>query len=145
MHLTYHTDYALRLLMMLAVEPDRLHTIEEIARRYNISRNHMMKVSRTLVDAGFVDSVQGRNGGLRLAQSPQDIILGKVIRATEDNFNIVECFDTDKNKCLISGECGLISPLKKAFLAFIETLDHYTLQDIVTTPGSYTELRSLFS
>ncbi|MBL4907684.1 MAG: Rrf2 family transcriptional regulator [Sneathiella sp.] len=144
MRLTYHTDYALRLIMMLAVEPGRLHTIGEIAERYDVSRNHMMKVSHTLVAAGFLDPVRGRNGGLRLKHPPEDINLGAVVRATEDNFDLVECFDAKKNKCVISKECGLRGPLEQALKAFIDTLDQYSLQDLITSPGSYGELRKLF-
>ena len=69
MHLTRHTDYALRLLMLLALEPDELHTIEEVARRYGISRNHLRKIAQTLAQAGFVESLRGRGGGLRLGRA----------------------------------------------------------------------------
>ncbi|WP_417317186.1 RrF2 family transcriptional regulator [Emcibacter sp.] len=143
MRLTYHTDYALRLLMLLAVEPDKLHTIEEIAKRYDISKNHMMKVSHTLVEAGFVHPVRGRNGGLRLAMPMDKINLGQVIRATEDNFNLVECFDSEKNKCLISKNCGLKNPLQKALISFLNTLDQYSLKDLVNHPGSLSDLQGL--
>src|SRR6185503_19818734 len=81
MRLTRHTDYALRLLMLLALEPDRVHTIEEVARRYRISRNHLMKITQTLAQAGFVDSLRGRGGGLRLGGSVESINLGAVVRA----------------------------------------------------------------
>lgn len=145
MRLTYHSDYALRLLMMLAVEDDRLHTIEEISNRYNLSRNHMMKVSHTLVGGGFLTSVRGRNGGLKLARPPEEINLGKVIRVTEDNFDLVECFDEKRNKCVISENCGLRGPLEHALKAFIVTLDLYTIRDLVMTPGSYSEVRKLFA
>tara|TARA_B100001939_G_scaffold342919_1_gene354768 strand:+ start:15827 stop:16222 length:396 start_codon:yes stop_codon:yes gene_type:complete len=131
--------------MLLAVEPHRLHTIEEIARRYNISRNHMMKVAHTLAEAGFITPVRGRNGGLKLASVPEKINLGQVVRATEDNFHLVECFDISKNKCLISADCGLQAPLKHALRAFIETLDQYTLRDLVIHPESDDTLRALFT
>lgn len=144
MRLTYHTDYALRLLMLLAVEGSRLHTIAEVAGRYGISRNHMMKVSRTLVEAGFITPVRGRNGGLKLATPAEKINLGKVISVTEDNFNLVECFDAEKNRCVISANCGLRSPLRHALQTFLETLEKYTLQDLITTPGSYKDLKKLF-
>ena len=131
--------------MMLAVENDRLHTIEEISNRYKLSRNHMMKVSHTLVAGGFLTPVRGRNGGLKLAMPPEDMILGKVIRVTEDNFNLVECFDAARNKCVISDKCGLRGPLELALKAFIETLDQYTIKDLVKAPGSLGELRQLFA
>ena len=80
MRLTLHTDYALRLLMLLALEPDGVHTIEEAARRYRISRNHLMKVAQTLTQAGFVDAQRGRGGGLRMACEPAAINLGAAYR-----------------------------------------------------------------
>src|SRR6185312_2911579 len=101
MHLTFHTDYALRLLMLLALEPDGLHTIEEAARRYSISRNHLMKVAQTLTRAGFVESLRGRGGGLKLARPAETINLGAVVRATEDGFALVECFDPAVNDCVV--------------------------------------------
>src|ERR1043166_6845649 len=85
MRLTMHTDFALRLMMLLALEPDDLHTIEEIARRYGISRNHLMKVTQTLTQAGFIESQRGRKGGIRLAKEARAINLGQVVRATEDS------------------------------------------------------------
>src|SRR5579864_4075969 len=100
MRLTIHTDHALRLLMLLAIEPDKLHTIEEIAQRYNISRNHLMKIAQTLAQAGFIESLRGRGGGLRLGRAAESINLGAVVRATEDGFTLVECFDRKQNTCL---------------------------------------------
>ncbi len=144
MHLTYHTDYALRLLMLLAVEPDRLHTIKEVSKRYQISKNHMMKVVHTLTEAGFVSTVRGRHGGLKLANNPEDINLGKIIRATEDNLNLVECFSMKNNKCQIAKDCGLRDPLNQALRAFIKTLDGFTLKDIVLNPRNHDQMRTLF-
>lgn len=127
MHLTLHTDYALRLLMLLALEPDRLHTIAAVARRYRISRNHLMKVAQTLAQAGFVDSVRGRGGGLRLARPATAINLGAVVRATEENFTLVECFDPTRNRCVVTPACGLKGLLGDAVQAFLAVLDRHTL------------------
>ncbi|GAK46619.1 transcriptional regulator, BadM/Rrf2 family [Tepidicaulis marinus] len=143
MHLTRHTDYALRLLMLLAVEPDALHTIEEVARRYEISRNHMMKVAQTLAQNGFVESLRGRGGGLRLGRAPEEISLGAVVRACEDSFALVECFDPAKNTCRIAPACGLKGPLEEALSAFLGVLDEYTLADLVKKPGSFGRIRRL--
>ncbi|MBL6751322.1 MAG: Rrf2 family transcriptional regulator [Nevskia sp.] len=143
MHLTYHTDYGLRLLMLLALEPDCLHTIEEVASRYRISRNHMMKVAQTLTQAGFVDSVRGRGGGLRLARAPAAIGLGAVVRATEDSLAIVECFDREANTCLLAPACGLKRVLHEAVSGFMGVLDRYTLADLVKSPGGNRRLRQL--
>lgn len=145
MRLTLHTDYALRLLMLLALEPDDLHTIEEIASRYHISRNHLMKVTQTLASAGFVDSLRGRGGGLRLGKPAGEIILGDVVRATEDGFNLVECFDRKSNTCVVAPVCGLRGPLEEALLAFLAALDRYSLADLVANPGSMRRMKMLLA
>jgi len=130
MRLTLHTDYALRLLMLLALEPDGVHTIEEVARRYAISRNHLMKVARTLTQAGFVDGQRGRGGGLRLAREAAAVNLGAVVRATEDGFTLVECFAPASNTCVLAPSCGLSGPLAQALAAFMAVLDGYSLADL---------------
>jgi Rrf2 family nitric oxide-sensitive transcriptional repressor len=131
MHLTIHTDHALRMLMLLAVETGQLHTIEDIARRHRISRNHLMKIAQTLVRAGFVESVRGRHGGLRLGCAAKSINVGAVVRATEDGFTLVECFDQQHNTCVITSACGLRGPLDEALRAFLAVLDRYSLDDLV--------------
>ena len=145
MRLTLHTDYALRLLMLLAVEPDRVHTIEEVARRYGISRNHLMKITQTLAQAGFVDSLRGRGGGLRLRGAVESINLGAVVRATEDGFELVECFDRARNNCVVSSACGVRGPLEEALSAFLGVLDRYSLGDLVRNPGTFRRMRSLLA
>jgi Rrf2 family nitric oxide-sensitive transcriptional repressor len=143
MRLTLHTDFALRLLMLLALEPDKLHTIEEAARRYRISRNHLMKVVQTLAQQGFVDSQRGRGGGLRLARPAGEINLGAVVRVTEDSLALVECFEAGRNACVIAPVCGLRSPLGEALTAFFAVLDRYTLADLVANPIAYKRMRRL--
>lgn len=143
MRLTRHTDYALRLLMFLAIEPDELHTIEEVARRYKISRNHLMKITQTLVQAGFVESLRGRGGGLRLGRAVEAINLGAVVRATEDGFALVECFDPVRNTCVVTSACDLRGPLEEALRAFLGVLDRYSLGDLVKNPGTFRRMRSL--
>lgn len=143
MRLTTHTDYALRLLMLLAMEPEQVHTIEEVAQRYGISRNHLMKVTQTLVQAGVVSSQRGRGGGLTLQRSAADIKLGAVVRATEDGLALVECFDPEHNTCLITAACGLRGPLEEALQAFLAVLDGYSLADLVKRPGSLRRMRAL--
>jgi len=145
MRLTLHTDYALRLLMLLALEPDQLHTIEEVARRYRISRNHLMKVALTLTQAGFVEGVRGRGGGLRLARAADRIGVGAVVRATEDGFALVECFDRDRNGCPVTAACGLRGPLEEALAAFLAVLDRYTLADLVKSPATFRRMRRLLA
>jgi len=143
MRLTLHTDFALRLLMLLALEPDELHTIEEVARRYRISRNHLMKVAQTLVQEGFVDSLRGRGGGLKLAKPATRIKLGAVVRKTEDGFALVECFDRERNNCVVSTACGLRGPLEEALAAFLAVLDQYSLADLISNPVAYRRMQRL--
>jgi Rrf2 family transcriptional regulator, nitric oxide-sensitive transcriptional repressor len=145
MRLTYHTDYALRLLMLLALEPEDLHTIEAVARRYDISRNHLMKVAQTLAKAGLIDSLRGRGGGLRLARAPEEINLGAVVRATEDGFALVECFDRERNTCVVAPACGLRGPLEEALGAFFTVLDGYSLRDLVKNPATSRRMRHLLA
>ena len=145
MRLTLHTDYALRLLMLLAIEPEKRHTIEEIAQRYDISRNHLMKVTQTLAQAGFLESLRGRGGGLRLRRPPASINLGEVVRATEDSFAVVECFDPENNRCLISPVCGLRGPMEEALLAFLAVLCRYSLADLIKNPISVRKMRTLLA
>ena len=141
MRLTFHTDYALRLLMLLAMENDKLHTVEEIARRYRISRNHLTKVAQTLTQGGFIDSLRGRGGGLRLAHPAAAINLGAVVRATEDGFPLVECFDRESNDCVVAAACGLRGPLDEALHAFLAVLDRYSLGDLIGNPASLRRMR----
>jgi Rrf2 family nitric oxide-sensitive transcriptional repressor len=143
MRLTLHTDYALRILMLLAMEPESRHTIEEVAQRYDISHNHLMKVTQTLSQAGLVESLRGRGGGLRLGRPPASINLGAVVRATEDSFALVECFDRENNRCVISPACGLRGPLEEAQRAFLAVLDRYSLADLIKNPVSVRRMRAL--
>jgi Rrf2 family nitric oxide-sensitive transcriptional repressor len=134
MRLTHFTDLSLRLLMFLAVKPDRLATIQEVAGRYGISRNHLMKVSQQLVKTGFVESVRGRGGGLRLKHLPSEIRVGDVVRVTEDDFRMVECFEAGKTSCTLLPACRLKGALGEALAAYLGVLDGYTLAEL-TTPS----------
>ncbi len=130
MYLTRQADYTMRLLIHLAVQPDCTATIQEVADHFAISRNHLMKVANRAARAGFVEGVRGRAGGLKLAKKPKDIIVGQVLRATED-WTLVECFERSSNQCRIAGGCGLQAILKEALEAFVGVLDHYSLADVV--------------
>lgn len=145
MRLTLHTDYALRMLMLLALEPEELHTIASVAQRYRISRNHLMKVAQTLIQAGFVESVRGRHGGLKLGMDPAAIRIGAVVRATEDGFAVVECFDRRRSTCVVAPACGLRKPLDEAVQAFLEVLDRSTLADVAQNSGKATRMRRLLT
>lgn len=143
--LTLHTDYALRMLMLLALEPDELHTIASVAERYKISRNHLMKVAQTLIQSGFVKSVRGRHGGLKLGKQPSEIRIGAVVRATEDGFALVDCFDKHTATCVVLPACGLRRPLDEAVNAFLAVLDQVTLADVCQNPGRASRMRRLLN
>lgn len=136
MQLTRHSDYALRLLMRLALDPERVVTIQEVSEAYGISRNHLMKIALELGRHGFIETLRGRGGGLRLGKAPSEIGLGAVVRATEDSFALVECFDVAHNRCVITGACRLRGALREALEAFLAVLDGYTLADLVSRPAA---------
>jgi Rrf2 family nitric oxide-sensitive transcriptional repressor len=136
MRLTHFSDYALRVLMYAAVRGENLITIEETAELYGISRAHLMKVANQLTRAGYLKAIRGRSGGLALAKRPDAIRLGDVLRATEPDFALVECFTAD-NRCLITPRCRLRSALHEALAAFVGTLDGYTLADLVLSPKDF--------
>jgi Rrf2 family nitric oxide-sensitive transcriptional repressor len=136
MRLTNFSDYALRVLMYAATQSDRLITIEETAATYGISRAHLMKVANQLTRAGFLKAVRGRSGGLALAKRPNRIKLGDVLRATEPDFALVECFTAD-NRCIITPRCRLRVALHEALAAFTATLDRYTLADLILSPKDF--------
>ncbi|BBK43703.1 HTH-type transcriptional regulator NsrR [Allostella vacuolata] len=126
MRLTRYTDYAMRVLLYLGARPERLCSIAEIARAYDVSQNHLMKVVNDLVRAGYVASVRGRLGGIRLARDPGLVNVGQVVRHTEVDFDLVEC-----GTCVIAPACGLTGVLREALEAFLQVLDRYTLADLL--------------
>jgi Rrf2 family nitric oxide-sensitive transcriptional repressor len=130
MQLTSYSDYSLRVLIYLAVRATERATIEEIAEIYGISKGHLMKVVHKLGQAGYVETVRGRSGGLRLALAPEQIRIGEVIRQTEATMALVECF-RPQGLCRIEAACGLRPILKEALDAFHRTLDGYTLADVI--------------
>ena len=140
MRLTVYTDYALRVLMYLALKEDQLATIAEIAESYDISKNHLMKVAHQLGVAGYVETVRGRGGGLRLAKPIEAIGLGELVRYTEPDMAIVSCFEPVNTPCAIQPCCVLKRALKKARDAFVEVLDGYTLSDLVQPQARLTSL-----
>ena len=132
MRITVHTDYALRLLMYLALKKDGLTTIAEIAATYGISRNHLMKVAYELVVAGYVESVRGRGGGLRLAKPPEAITLGEVVRKTEPDMPRVQPMKPgNPSRTLFVARRAM----NLASAAFLEALDGYTLGDLIEPGG----------
>ncbi|MDX8291238.1 Rrf2 family transcriptional regulator [Metabacillus indicus] len=141
MRLTNYTDYSLRVLIYLASkEKGELSNIKEIAEAYRISKNHLMKVTYELGKMKVIETVRGRGGGIRLALSPEEINIGAIVRQTEDDFNLVECFDPERNMCAISPACKLKGVLHKALRAYLEVLDGYTLADLVQNKSMLSEL-----
>ncbi len=130
MRLTQFTDYSLRVLMYVAVKEDGLATISEISEKYAISRNHVMKVVYQLGQLGYLNTVRGKGGGIRLGRPPEDINLGRLVRKTEPDMRIVECFGAD-GRCCLNPACSLKGVLSSALRSFLETLDRYTLADII--------------
>jgi len=131
MRLTVYTDYALRLLMYLALKDDGLATIEEIAESYGISKNHLMKITHQLGVGGYIETIRGRHGGLRLARPAKEIGLGDVVRYTESDFAIVVCLEPVDEDCAVRPNCVLRRALERARDAFLKVLDEYTLKDLI--------------
>ena len=141
MRLTTMTDYALRLLMYVAHRPDRLCTIAEIATAYGISEAHLMKITHQLGQAGFIETVRGKGGGMRLASPPQQINLGAVVRRMESDLFLVECFADADNHCVLTGHCRLAAVLDEALGAFLARLDAVTLADLAPAAPARMPLR----
>jgi len=133
MHLTTYTDYSLRVLMRLALTPDRLITIAEIATAYGISEHHLMKVVHQLGVAGYIETHRGRGGGMRLARNAADITLGEVVRCMEPHLGLVACFRQGET-CSISTACALSPILGEALEAFLAVLDHRSVADLISGP-----------
>lgn len=129
MQLTQFTDYALRTLVYISRTPEQFATISEISDYFNISRNHLVKIVHHLAIHKVVVTTRGKNGGIRLAHAPKDIIIGDVVRITEQNQDVVECFNPEKNTCIIAPGCRLQKVFLEAHNAFIAVLDSYTLDD----------------
>ncbi len=139
MQLDKFTDYALRVLMTLAVRaPDRVPT-SEIAALFGLSEHHLSKVATQLARDGFVVSARGRNGGLSLARRPDETSIGEVVRAMKRDDPVVECFGANRS-CLILSSCGLRDPLTQAQEAFFATLDRYTLADVTRSRSALSVL-----
>ncbi|GCB04802.1 Rrf2 family transcriptional regulator [Ralstonia sp. SET104] len=136
MRLTDYTDYALRTLIYVAVHPDELVTIQRIADAFDIPKNHLIKIVQQLGQDGFLHTVRGRAGGITLGRPAQEINLGDVVRATEPDFRMVECFHADHNNCVITRVCGLRGVLHAALQAYFGVLGRYTLQDLVDKPNA---------
>jgi len=135
MQLNRFTDYALRTLIYLGANDARLCTIAQIADAYGVSANHLMKVVNRLASRGYVETVRGKGGGMRLARPPQMINVGEVVRDMEEQFNIVECFDPGRRDCPLLPACALRAVLGEAQRSFMAALDRHSLQDVMAGSG----------
>jgi Rrf2 family nitric oxide-sensitive transcriptional repressor len=143
MKLTLHTDYALRMLVYLAVNRDGSPRVADVAESYGISRNHLLKVALRLGRLGYLTTVRGRSGGIALARKPEEINLGEVVRQMEDGFALVECMRADGGVCAISPVCRLKGVVVRAVEAFLSVFDDYSLADIAGNREALAQLLGL--
>lgn len=136
MQLTLHADYSLRVLLYLGSHPGRMVSTHEISNAYRISKHHLVRVVQRLGETGYITITPGRYGGTSLARLPADIRIGDVVRATETNLTLVECFDMKTNNCVIAPVCRLKGVLQDALLGFMSVLDEYTLADLMGNGGA---------
>lgn len=146
MRLTLHTDYALRVLVHVGLREGELVTISEIADCYGISKNHLTKVVHQLGRAGYLETVRGKYGGVRLLVQPEDVRLGQFVRQTEEDFALARCMREDngcdgEEACLLQGGCIARVAFGQGLAAFFETLDRYTLADMIAAEGRRTTWR----
>ncbi|RFB03893.1 RrF2 family transcriptional regulator [Parvularcula marina] len=130
MRLTAYTNYALRTLVYCALHPDETVRVEDVARAYSISRAHLLKAARQLGQHGFLENIRGRTGGIRLGMTPEDIRVGDVVRITEGDLELVECFNSETNSCPLIGVCRLSALFRRGLDAFLVELDKVTLADL---------------
>lgn len=142
MRLTTFTDYTLRVLIFLGTHNDaqRLTTIGEIASAYGISENHLVKIVHHLSKLGYVETTRGKGGGMRLARAPESIKIGEVVRATEADLAVVECFQPGYANCPIMSACSLRSVIGNALDAFLDVLDRHTLADLLQPRAKLTRI-----
>ncbi|MCM3739847.1 Rrf2 family transcriptional regulator [Oceanobacillus luteolus] len=144
MNLKKYTDYGLRVLLFAGLKSDgELASIKEISEVYDISTHHLGKIVHELNKLGLLETIRGRNGGIRLAKPPEEINVGLVVRQLEDDFALFECFDRGQNHCVISPGCTLKHVVNKALHAFFKVLDEYTLKDLIHNENELKELMGI--
>lgn len=141
MQLKKYTDYALRVLIYAGTKSDQeLVSIKEISEVYSISQHHLGKIVFELNKKGVIETFRGRNGGIKLAQAPKDINIGTIVRDLEQDSYLLECFDRERNQCILSPACKLKHALHEALEAFYSVLDKYTLKDLIVNEEELLEL-----
>lgn len=138
MKLNLSTDYALRVLIFLGSKPDELHSIETLSRTYDLPQSSLMKVVSELVRHGYVSSTRGRAGGIRLGKDPSEINIGDVVRAMDENLDIIDC-----TNCILDQRCRLKGVLSEATAAFLKVLCSYSLADLISTQDDFLALFAL--
>ncbi|MFK5980915.1 MAG: iron-responsive transcriptional regulator RirA [Rhizobiaceae bacterium] len=131
MRLTRQTNYAVRILMYCAANDGNLSRVPDIAEAYGLSEAYLFKILKPMMDVSIIESVRGRNGGIRLARDAADITLFDVVRVTEENFSLAECFDDENTDCPLVDSCGFNSALREALNAFFDVLGKYTIADMI--------------
>jgi Rrf2 family iron-responsive transcriptional regulator len=145
MRLTQQTSYSIRVLLYCAANTSTNSRIRDIAATYAISELHLFKIMHVLVESGFIETVRGRNGGIKLAKPASEITIGAVVRATESNFFLTDCFDTTNRDCPLVDSCGVNGVLSEALRAFFAVLDSYTIADVSSDRGQLRGLLDMVS
>jgi Rrf2 family nitric oxide-sensitive transcriptional repressor len=136
MKLTAYTNYALRALQLAALREPKLVRVDDVVKIHGLARPHVVKIVHALGKAGFLETVRGRGGGFRLGKPAEAIIVGDVVRLTEGQLDLVECFNPESNTCPLIGICRLSQAIRKAAAAFMAVLDDVTLADISANRGA---------
>lgn len=136
MRLTQYSNFTLRTLQFLALRAPDIATVDDVARAHKISKAHLMKVAYELSQRGYIETLRGRKGGMRLSRRAEDITVGEIIRWTEAPLELVECFNPNTNTCLLQGHCHLSRGIQRALRAFLSVLDDLTLADITINRGA---------
>jgi Rrf2 family nitric oxide-sensitive transcriptional repressor len=134
-HLTQYSNYTLRILQYTALRDPAIVTVDEVARAHRISKAHLVKASHKLGQRGYIQTIRGRNGGMRLARPADQITVGEVVRWTEGPLELVECFNPETNTCPLEGACHLSRGIQRALRAFLSVLDDMTIADITVNRG----------
>ncbi len=130
MRLTQQTNYAVRTLIYCAANPEKPSKVAEIAASFGMSETHLFKIMKILVDAGYIRTIRGRNGGVTMGRDPATITVGEVVRAAEETFWLAECFDSGKKDCPLITSCGFNGLLHEALEAFMMVLDQHTIAEL---------------
>ncbi|MEK5036822.1 RrF2 family transcriptional regulator [Sporosarcina sp. FSL K6-3457] len=141
MRLTMYTDFSLRVLIYLGTKgTEEKATVQEISDIYGISKNHLTKVAHELGKMGLIETTRGRGGGIRLNVAPEMINVGELVRKTEDDFHLVECFNSESNSCILSPACRLKGALREALAAYFTVLDGYTIADFIVNKDELSDI-----